>query len=105
MAEIKSGSKLTDEQRRKITEWTQTVGKGGPGCCFCGNNVWTLLQEMVQVPVFQGSQLMIGGQVVPAFMLVCDICGHLELISAVKAGLVEGPKPTEAQKKEEPNAK
>jgi hypothetical protein len=111
MAEITPGSKLTEDQKKKVMEWAKTRAQGGSGVCsFCGTNAWSLVQEMLEISVFRGGKLLVGGNVVPAFMLVCNTCGHLEMVSAVQAGLMESPKPSEPEKpiaaqKEEPSGK
>jgi hypothetical protein len=107
MAEIKPGSKLTEDQKQKVQQWVQEKARGGMVCSFCGTNTWHLAEDFYEVRIFQGGSIILGGggAVAPAFMLICDTCGHIELVSAIIAGLIEIPSPSEEQKEEQPSGK
>ena len=91
MAETKtiSGRKLTEDEKKRVQEWAKTVGTGGMGCSFCGTHDWHTHDEFVELRMFHGGGLTLGGAIVPAVLFACAKCGHIELISAIATGIMK----------------
>lgn len=68
---------LTDRQRRTIMESLQSKGVRLQ-CPMCGNNNWTLADDLVIGTAFTlGGGMALGGAHIPMCQLVCNTCGFV----------------------------
>jgi hypothetical protein len=85
-------SKLTQEHRDRIQRWSDEKIKDTKscGCPLCGSKNWTLLEDFVAPANFsRNGGLLLGGKVYPHFMLICDVCGNVQFINAIRAGVLD----------------
>jgi hypothetical protein len=86
--------KMTPEERQRAVEW----GKSHPPkfvCSLCGMSNWSMDDQFVQLmPFRRDSGWVVGGRVYPLIQLICATpkCGHVMLINAIVAGILEAPK-------------
>jgi len=89
-----SSGKLSDEEKKKITDWLARWRHEPNPCSVCGSPNWLIGDHLVQ-PVTLGpnSQLQLGGVGYPQIMLISLPCGHTVFINAVVAGILVPPPP------------
>jgi hypothetical protein len=59
-------------------------------CRFCDQRTWTVLGETFEIRQFQGGGIVLGsGKIVPLLVIVCQICGNIELFNAAKVKQVQ----------------
>lgn len=80
---------LSDLHRERFKRWiderTTLIGK----CPVCGNRHWTLLNHFVEVPIYRGGNMLVGGESYPNVGLLCSNCGNTQLINAVVSGILK----------------
>ena len=66
----------------------KTNGRGIPICPYCGGNQFTSTDKLASV--FIGDELdgINLGPTIPAGMVICENCGHLELFALGALGLL-----------------
>ena len=57
-------------------------------CSCCGNNIWTVLDDLVMPMNFTGGGLVLGGATYPQVMANCANCGYTKFFNAVMMGIV-----------------
>lgn len=90
---------LTMEEQARLQEWVKNKARGGPTCPVCGHTSWHAHSEFVELRPFAGGNLMFGGIIIPAVLLVCTTCSNMLLINALGTGIML-PEPKEATKPE-----
>ena len=85
--DIKQRSKLDPDQ---AIAWLDQHWKGTHKCPICTNDNWTVSDDLVEVGLFKGGALVVGGALFPFMVVTCNTCGHTLLFNAIKAGLVQG---------------
>lgn len=63
-------------------------------CPLCGNNNWTISDQVFQALEFDFKGLPLNGASYPIVPLTCTQCGNTYFINALIAGLIEKPKET-----------
>lgn len=71
-----------------------------PECPLCHKRNWGVNDTIFQLLEFQNGELIIGGgkNIFPVVPLICDNCGNVYFINAIKAGLIEPDKNEEGTK-------
>ena len=77
---------LTKKQTDTFQKWLNNKAPAH-NCGMCGANKWAL-GDIIQPPVRTGDEIALGGPSIPAVMLICGNCAHIELFAAVKVGLL-----------------
>lgn len=86
---------LTLAQRQTFERWingkSPLIGK----CPVCGDRKYTILDHLVDLPIYRGGNMIIGGGPnYPNVGLVCTNCGTTQLVNAVISGVVsDGSQP------------
>lgn len=75
--------------RQRFAEWLNRHWTGNKVCPICGNNNWSVPEELVEVRPFSGGTLVLGGRLFPHAIIICKVCGHTLLFNAMVAGLVK----------------
>ena len=78
-------------EQSKLNEYLKKIH--GSACPLCGNNHWSISDQIFQAIEFAYSGLPIGGASYPMVPLVCDNCGNTYFINALKAGFLDFPEP------------
>lgn len=85
-------SKLSEAHRKKVNAWFEKRVKPnkGAGCPICGTQHWSVLDDFVTPPNFApNGGMLLGGEMYPHFMLVCNTCSTIQFINAVQAGVLD----------------
>jgi len=72
---------LTPEQQEHIISWLRKH-VSVPDCPFCGNNKWTIAQDLFAAVRFAGGGVHIGGRMIPLVLTVCSNCGYVRSYAA-----------------------
>jgi putative N-acetylmannosamine-6-phosphate epimerase len=81
--------KLTLEHRRRFEGWIASKAEIVGKCPVCRDRKWTILDHFIDLPIYRGGSIVMGGQSYPNIGLVCTNCGNTQLINAVISGIVE----------------
>jgi hypothetical protein len=92
--------KLNEEERIKIVNWLNSHSGGLIYCTICKQTNWAITEHLVRLSIHTPQGLIIGGPTYPCFQLLCTNCGAIQLINAVKTGIILQSPP---DKKEVPN--
>lgn len=77
---------LTDEEKRKLTEWFDS--KGLPGrCACCGGTEWLMAGMMAILGFDAQSKEASAGNMLPVIPLACKNCGCVRFFAAAHMGL------------------
>ena len=80
---------FTKEQQTKALKWLdEKWPKEKRHCEICGDNKWTLANDLVMPLPFTGGGLMVGGTNYPHTLVLCNNCGNSKFFNAVIMGLV-----------------
>jgi len=90
--------KLTEEEKRKISDWFRERWKLPATCPICGTMNWTIGEHLVQPLTFSGGGISVGGITYPQVMLISTDCGYTRLFNAVMLGLLPQAPPTEQKR-------
>ncbi len=63
-----------------------TAKAAGLNCGMCAANNWA--PGDIIVPTVRAEGVALGGPSIPAVMLICGNCAHIELFAAEKVGLL-----------------
>lgn len=91
-----SPTDLSPEQKEKVRQWL-TDHWTTPACPFHGPTTWQIGGIVGQISGYSKGALVLGGQVYPSIVLICNQCGYEVLINAIRAGIVEADKPEETE--------
>lgn len=84
---------LLPEERAEFSTWLNEKTKPQP-CVFCGKNAWVVGDSAVNLFLYYGDAgLQFGGPTIPAFLVYCANCGHIEFFSPVVMKLVKPSAP------------
>jgi hypothetical protein len=72
--------KLSIQEKEAIGRWLAERGAGSHPCPVCGNDGWSILDQLVVAPTMQGTGF-------PAVLLTCSRCSFFRMHSAVLMGL------------------
>ena len=80
--------KLNEKQKATLSDKLKTLSLK---CSLCGGMHFTVIDSIFEMREFQGGDLIIGGEAstLPLVILVCDTCGGLKTLSAVKLGILD----------------
>lgn len=74
---------------REFMEWIADYWSD-KACQFCEGQNWTLLKETFELREFHGGTVVLGsGPIVPVMVIVCELCGNIELFNAVKVKQIQ----------------
>ena len=79
--------KLSQIDKDKIVEWVNTRSKFH-NCPSCGDNNWTVGDDLLNMMPYNGGNLVLGGPAYPAAFLVCNHCAYVRQYMAVPMGLL-----------------
>ncbi len=91
--------RLTDDELATVRDWlSERAPKGG--CPVCKHTEFAVAGHLVELRVFRGGDLHVGGPIYPAALASCQKCHHLMLFSATAIGLLppdedSGSEPTD----------
>jgi hypothetical protein len=87
-------------QQQAAIEWLEQKWTTPKTCPICMSNSWQTspVQQLLQ---FTGGGLVIGGPVVPVFLVVCNVCGYTLAFNAILSGVVK-PEPPQTPRAGEP---
>lgn len=80
------------QAQAKATEWLEEKWKGSKNCPICLNNSWSIT-EPIEMRIFAGGAFFAGGNLYPAFQVICTTCGHVILFNSIVAGITARPEP------------
>lgn len=85
-----SGTKITEDQAKRILDW---LNRKWPGhkCDVCGENDWSLAEDLVTPLVISGKDIQAGGVSYPMAMVICSNCAQTKFFNAVRIGLGSPP--------------
>ena len=67
---------------------THVEGKDN-SCPLCGNNDWMVFDEIVSPVCFDREyRRIVEGKLFPVILLICNECGNIRQISAMKIGML-----------------
>ena len=95
--------RLSYEERQKVNQWLVSHGHGPFLCPLCKQQNWGLADHVVNLMVYRPREFVIGGPTYPCVQLICNECCSVQLLNAVRMGLVKEPPPLDnlpAEKKE-----
>lgn len=96
--------KLTGEQIRKARQWL--VSKCPEfKCPLCGSKAVEVHERVVELRTFNLGKLVIGGDVFPNILVICEQCGCSTLINAIMAGVIDPSSEKTPSEPENHNAK
>lgn len=75
--------------QEKINSYLQRIH--ATPCSLCGNNNWTISDQVFQAIEFDFDGIRIGGASYPMVPLTCTTCGNTYFINALVADLIEKP--------------
>lgn len=80
-------SLLTDEQEERALKW---IAENCPvqRCPLCGTDQWVLQKNFVEIRPFNWGDFIVGGNLYPNVMLMCQKCGHVVLINALHSRVI-----------------
>jgi predicted nucleic-acid-binding Zn-ribbon protein len=73
--------------QEKLNNYLQTIH--GSICPLCGNNNWTISDQVFQAIEFDYKGILINGASYPMVPLTCTTCGNTYFINALVAGLID----------------
>ena len=81
--------KLSDDEIRKIHEWTAKRIPEGARCPFCKEQDWQA-GDYLTTPIVtnQGAEKLLSGPDFPSLSVVCRNCGFIANLSARVVGIV-----------------
>lgn len=79
--------KLTQKDKTKIADWLNNKSKFH-NCPSCGSNAWTLGDDLLNLMVYSGGNLVLGGPTYPVAFLVCNTCAYVRQYMAVPMGII-----------------
>lgn len=59
-----------------------------PTCPFCGGNEFTSTNEFASITINNSFENIVIGQSIPAGMVICTKCGHIEFFALGALGLL-----------------
>ena len=65
---------LNEQQKQRILQ-SLTEHEVSLPCSRCGNNNFSLLDGLASIAVGDGKTFVVGGQTVPAVVVICTRCG------------------------------
>jgi len=85
--ESRTGS-LRERDKAKIADW---LNKKAPlhSCPSCGQNSWTIVDDLINYMPYTGPNLVIGGASYPAVLTVCTNCYFAKTYMAAPIGLLD----------------
>lgn len=91
---IDDDGKLTDDQRNKFSEWINSKAPLIGKCPTCGHREWSVLEHFVDLPIYRGGNIIIGGGPhYPNVGIICRHCGNTQILNAVMMGVLDSGKP------------
>ena len=75
------------EKRNRAAAWLEENWTGIRQCPVCTTNQWTV-GDIVELRLFEGGGLVVGGPVYPLVPVICNKCGNTFLINAITAGVL-----------------
>ena len=73
--------------QEKLNNYLRTIH--GSICPLCGNNNWTISDQVFQAIEFDYKGILINGASYPMVPLTCTTCGNTYFINALVAGLID----------------
>jgi len=80
--------KLSGEQMNKAIKWLNEHWKGDTKCMICQNNNWNISDIIFEFRAFSNGNLIVGGPVYPAIVVICTNCGLSLIFNAIHAGII-----------------
>lgn len=86
--------KLTEDSIKKVIDKLNEDSKGGIKCPVCGEHLWVVNKELMELRSFNNGDIVLGGgsAVMPVVTLSCAKCGHTLFFNAIQLGVVEKDK-------------
>ncbi len=78
---------MDEDTKKRAVAWIEEK-KSIRTCDCCGQNSWTLSEDIVTTPLLTGDRMVFGGKSYPNVMLICNNCGNTKFFNAVKMGLL-----------------
>jgi hypothetical protein len=90
---------LTPEQVAQVEEWLG-IHWTNSGCPFHGPTKWSVGKLVGSVQGLTATDWDAGGQQYPVITVICNTCGFMVLMGALRIGIVIPPKPEPIAKQE-----
>ena len=84
--------RLSDQDKQKIADWLDEKWTQPSKCSVCGHSDWTLGEHLVNLQIYYGGGLRIGGPTYPYVMVICKNCAQTLFFNAVMLGLIPSGK-------------
>jgi len=83
--------KLNRDQKEALIQRTRSTWKQ-PGCVLCGNNKWSVSDEVFEAREFHGGVMKVGGgsQTIPLVVVSCGGCGQVIFMNLSVVGIDVG---------------
>jgi hypothetical protein len=81
---------MSESQTNAATVWLADQFPNGQECSACGQGELLLSKEVFTLSKLYFVDADISPSSVPLIMTECTTCGHVQLFSAIKAGLLKG---------------
>ena len=79
--------KLTQADKQKAINWFNTKTKNH-NCPSCGENSWTVGDDLLNLMPYTGGNMIIGGPSYPTAFLVCNSCAYIRQYMAIPMGIL-----------------
>lgn len=80
---------FSKEKQEKALKWLEEKWKKDRRACeVCGNDQWTLIEDLVMPLPFVGGDITLGGNSYPHILITCINCGNSKLFNAVALKIV-----------------
>jgi len=66
---------------------------GNKACPMCGQNNWTVSDNLFELREFQGGNIILGsGPIIPVFPVTCNNCGNTVLVNGIVSQVIQPQK-------------
>jgi len=77
---------LDDEAKKSLFSFLQKRAPTPGPCTLCGNQQWTLGENIWELREYKGGDLVVGGVLLPVIPVFCSNCGNTLFINAKISG-------------------
>ena len=78
-----------DSMQERFNQWLEHTGFVLPQCPVSRTQNWMLVEDLAEFRQYQAGELVEGGSVFPAAMVICVDCGYTMFFNAGVAGLMK----------------
>lgn len=79
---------MDENEKSKALNFLQSKWVGSRECAICKKSDWSIHPNLYELRSFNDGDFVVGGPLVPLIGMECKNCGHVLLLSALRAGLV-----------------